>query len=624
MDPTTPGKQTRLHVLERQVIRLERRLEKLNRLSERYAKSRLVIALIGGFISLASFEFIGNVWGWILTGLFVALFSSIVYYHNRIKNSLTRHKIWLEVKTTQIARIQLDWERIPSALFIPPRSDHPFEIDLDITGEHSLHQLMDIATSREGSQRLRNWLLATTPDPELIQKRQDLVKELSSLSLFRDKLFLYTALASKDSYGKWEGTCLLEWLQRPASSKSLKLTLFILGILAAANISILILTSLALIPKFWRVTYFIYFGILFIKQKESKDAFRDVLSLESTLNKLKAIFQHLEAYRYGNRPNLARLCEPFRDPQKRPSLQLKQITRIASALSLRSNPLIWFLFNATVPWDVYFVYRLNQCKTALAELLPVWLDILFELEALNSLANFAYLNPNYVFPEVMWDKDLQAYAEPVQGDHRVFRAEELGHPLIPDHQVVRNDFALNEGNKIIIITGSNMAGKSSFLRTLGMNLCLAYAGGPVHARSFQTSLFRIFTCMRVNDSVTDGFSYFYAEVKRLKALLSAIEKDSFPVFFLIDEIFKGTNNRERLIGSRAYIRALTKQTGIGAIATHDLELVKLADEIPEIVNYHFREEVKEGRMIFDYKLRPGPCPTTNALKIMEMEGLPVE
>ena len=206
-----------------------------------------------------------------------------------------------------------------------------------------------------------------------------------------------------------------------------------------------------------------------------------------------------------------------------------------------------------------------------------------------------------------------------------FTGQALGHPLIPADEKVCNDFSLMQQGTLVIITGSNMAGKSSFLRTLGVNLALAYAGGPVNADHLETGLFRLFSTIRVSDSVTDGFSYFYAEVRRLKALLDALEAEHpYPLFFLIDEIFKGTNNRERLIGSRAYIRALVGRNGMGLISTHDLELVQLADEIPQVRNAHFREEVVDGRMVFDYRLRPGPCPTTNALKIMQLEGLPVE
>ncbi len=168
-----------------------------------------------------------------------------------------------------------------------------------------------------------------------------------------------------------------------------------------------------------------------------------------------------------------------------------------------------------------------------------------------------------------------------------------------------------------------MSGKSTFLRTLGVNYILAYAGGPVCATAFQTIRCRIFTCIQVSDSVNDGVSYFYAEVKRLKSLLTELQKDhEWPLLFLIDEIFKGTNNRERMIGSRAYVQELAKGRGVGLIATHDLELVELADKIDGLYNYHFKEEVFNGKMVFDYELRPGPCPTSNALKIMQMEGLP--
>ena len=170
-----------------------------------------------------------------------------------------------------------------------------------------------------------------------------------------------------------------------------------------------------------------------------------------------------------------------------------------------------------------------------------------------------------------------------------------------------------------------MAGKSTFLRTVGVNLILAYAGGPVDATALTTTLFRPYTCIKVSDSVTGGISYFYAEVQRLRALLDALDADEpLPLFFLIDEIFRGTNNRERLQGSRAYIRSLVGKAGVGLISTHDLELVKLSGEFDAVNNYHFRDDVRDGRMVFDYLLRPGPCPTTNALKIMALEGLPVE
>jgi DNA mismatch repair ATPase MutS len=202
---------------------------------------------------------------------------------------------------------------------------------------------------------------------------------------------------------------------------------------------------------------------------------------------------------------------------------------------------------------------------------------------------------------------------------------DLGHPLIASDTRVMNNFHLDELGTAVIITGSNMAGKSSFLRAVGVNLQLAYCGSVVCAADMTVGMFRTFTSIRVSDSVVDGFSYFYAEVRRLKSLLMALKADdSIPLFYLIDEIFRGTNNRERLIGSRAYLQALVGANGVGLIATHDLELVKLEDELRPVQNYHFREDVINGKMRFDYRLRPGPSPTTNALKIMALAGLPVD
>ena len=269
-----------------------------------------------------------------------------------------------------------------------------------------------------------------------------------------------------------------------------------------------------------------------------------------------------------------------------------------------------------LPWNLQVARYLNRYKAEISQSLPQWLEVWFELEALGSLAGYAYLNPDNVFPEII-DDMAEAQA--------LFQAEALGHPLIPHQDRVCNDFSIAGAGAVHLITGSNMSGKSTFLRTVGVNVRLAYAGGPVNATACRLSAVRLFSCLNVSDSVTDGISYFYAEVKRLRALLDELEQDaSCPLLYLIDEIFRGTNNRERYLGSRAYIRALAGKTGLGLIATHDLELVKLADELPQLKNYHFRETVANGRMLFDYHLRPGPCPTTNALKIMQLEGLPVE
>jgi DNA mismatch repair ATPase MutS len=276
------------------------------------------------------------------------------------------------------------------------------------------------------------------------------------------------------------------------------------------------------------------------------------------------------------------------------------------------NPVIGLLINLVLPWDFFFAYLAAIYRQEVSQSLPAWLQSITSLEALISLANFSHLNPDYTFPEI--DPSVQP----------VFQVEGLGHPLIPEQQKVRNDFQVNALGQVALITGSNMAGKSTFIKTIGVNLCLAYAGGPVDAASLHAQPFRLHTCIRISDSLTDGFSYFYAEVKCLRKLMDELAGETTPLLYLIDEIFRGTNNRERLIGSRAFLRTIAGMSGIGFVATHDLELTSLAEENQQISNYHFRDAVETGRLVFDYKIRPGPSPTTNALKIMVMEGLPGE
>jgi hypothetical protein len=364
-------------------------------------------------------------------------------------------------------------------------------------------------------------------------------------------------------------------------------------------------------PPLFLLSWALYGVIFALRSGDAAPIFEDAYFLEKNLRQLGAVFGFLERFRFGPHARIQAMCAPFVDGAERPSHATRRVTRLLAMAGLRQNPFLWLLLNGLLPWDIFVAERLRVFREALSEKLPGWLDVWFELEALSSLATAVYLNPDAIFPSFT-DTNVPISAEAV------------GHPLIPDETRVNNDFRVASMGDIHIITGSNMAGKSSFLRTLGVNLALAYAGGPVFADSFSAVIFRIYTSIRVADSVTDGFSYFYAEVRRLQGLLAALNADDErPLFFLIDEIFRGTNNQERLIGSQSYVKALVGGKGVGLIATHDLELAKLADASPRIHNFHFRDGVADGRMVFDYRLHPGPCPTTNALKIMALAGLPV-
>ena len=610
----------RLQQLERQIARLERRATFLGEISRKYWNARRILFIAGVLLALGFCSVAGKTPAWIVAGLLTIVFVVVTIFHNRVRDSLTRISVLRDIKQIQIARILLDWDRLPSSAPSPSLAAHPFANDLDIAGERSLHRLLDCAVTKEGSERLKSWLLSIRPDVELIEHRQALVQELKDQSVFRDKLQLLSALARARTSNPapkgpqhWNSGILVDWIERAAPHGSLLPTILVLSTLSALNIVIITLAALGRIPPIWPLTILLYGGGMMFMQHRIAAAWGELQELEKALTHFTVVFRYLESRSYKKTPRLAEVCAPFLDPNKQPSREMKRLGRLAAALGVRTNPILSLVAHAVVPWDFIFTHRLELLRKELAHLVPRWLDAWYELETLNSLANFAYLNPHYVMPELS------------SGEKR-FSAQRLGHPLLSYQTKVCNDFELDQNQRIVILTGSNMAGKSTFLRTIGVNLCLAYAGAPVNAERLHTSLFRLFTCIKVSDSVQDGLSYFYAEVKRLQALLAAATVDDpLPVLFLIDEIFRGTNSRERLIGSRSYIRALSQSNVVGLVATHDLELIKLADEIEGgVANLHFREDVSNGRMVFDYRLRTGPCPTTNALTIMRLEGLPVD
>jgi multidrug transporter EmrE-like cation transporter len=607
-------RQSRQQATERQLRRLENRLIEKRAQSSKFTQYRLAVFFTALALSALINFTLDETLAWTVFSAGMLVFSIVAYCHFQLNRSIKKHEIWLDWKSSQLARMHLDWRLIPRTDDAPVDPEHPFALDLDIVGLRSLHRLLDIAVSKEGSERLKQWLLVLRPDPDAIFQRQALVHELIPLSHFRNNLFLTFSLASKQHL---EGKKLISWLHRQEKPRVLPVLLFLLTVMAGSNILLFALHQLGVLPAYYIWTLIAYIFVFLMNHKVIETILSDSTFLDDELAKLQAILKFLETYPYQNKEALKKICEPFWQAKERPSRQISKIKRVALLVGLRGNPLLNLVLNGVCPWDFYCANLLFRSKKELAEIVPEWLDIFFELEALLALANLGYLNPEYAFPEVV--------NEDSGNGQIILEAKAIGHPLIPFGQKISNDFSQTEIGEMALITGSNMAGKSTFLKTLGINLCLAYAGGPVDAAELRCSLLRIFTCIKINDSVTDGFSYFYAEVRRLKKLLGELEAtDHEPIFFLIDEIFKGTNNRERLIGSRAYIRSLANRHGLGAISTHDLELVHLAEEINSIKNYHFREEVVNGKMAFDYKLRPGPCPTTNALKIMQLEGLPVE
>lgn len=596
---------TKCDLLERQRDRLDRRTTALRRAANRYSWLRLVIFILTTVLSFVLLNTPLLSWLVLIGG--AAAFAVTVAIHRRYQTALDRLTLLREVTAAQIARLTLTWPDLPPTPLPDLPADHPYAADLDLVGERSLLHLIDTTIARESSDRLRDWLLTLPASLATSRDRQALVRELVPLTTFRHRLTLHASQSASTIKRRWQAGRILSWLAAPAASPPLAL-LVVLVPLAVANIVLFILEQTQGIPPYWGYTFAAYVLLSVTQVRAVLSLGGEANTLLDSLRQLSAVLGYLERYNPGQHPRLAALCAPYHTGD-RPSAQLRRVAWVVSAASLQRNPLLWIILNAVVPWDIYFAYRLERLRARLADTLPTWLESWFTIEAASALANFADLHPENAFPTLT--------------DDLTWRGRGLRHPLIV--APVANDFAFADLGEIALITGSNMSGKSSFLRTLGVNMVLAYAGGPVSADEFAVSHFRLFTQMRVSDSITEGYSYFYAEVRRLAQLLAALDDESGPpLVFLVDEIFRGTNNRERLIGSRSFIRALVGRRGVGVIATHDLELTGLADDLRQVRNFHFEDQVADGRMTFDYTLRPGASTSTNALTIMRQVGLPVE
>ena len=593
---------------EQTLTRLLRRGDRLHRLgtgaSASFSRWRLILFLIGLLTTVGLYRLGQYSEGNWSTALFLIGFVIVAAYHNRLEHRIHRLTIWSALKRQHLARLCLDWQALPPCTPVKAEA-HLYARDLDLTGPHSLLHLLDTATSTQGRERLASWLLTQPPDEQTWKSRQQLVRELTRLTNVRDRLTIQARLMGE---AEINGHRIAAVLQHQLHLPYLHIILPVQALLAVLTAGLALAALLNLLPGYWMISFGLY-AVIYLSTDQGEELLEHAVGLHHEVEKLGSVLQFLERRANNTGSPLAAACRALTVAETAPSALIRHLAWALHGVSVKAHPLIHLAFNALCPWDLFFTFRLQQFQRRIQHLLPLWLDCLAEIEAASALATFAYLHPAYLWPAPAGAAALTATG--------------LGHPLIPSDKRVANDITLTGRGTIHLVTGSNMSGKSTFLRTIGINLCLAQAGAPVCANTFSWTWSRLACCIRVNDSLDAGLSFFYAEVKRLKSILQATEdRDAPPVLFLIDEIFKGTNNRERLIGSRAYIQALAHSNGYGLVTTHDLELTDLEQSTPGLINSHFQETVAAGTLQFDYKLRSGPCPTTNALRIMELEGLP--
>jgi hypothetical protein len=599
--------------LENQLRRLEHKTGKLRKLNKRISTLRFITFIVAcGLVYVAARSGIPWVLGVVL-GLAVCFFGWLVVWHRKIDKTQKLFSNFANIRQNHLARMMLNWDEIPYSSQNEMNSDHPFAQDFNLIGEQSILRLINTTNYEGSSSYLKRWFLQGSINPEALKKRQHLIRELKPMAHFRDRLQLSTKLAAGQAPEEnWTMDDLLAEL-RSTKQKKFTLPLLILGSLSAANIILLILFLAGILFPWVVISFAIYLATYNAYSSKIAGLFDEANQIQNLLSQFRGSLLYLESFPFKKDSKLKEFCAIYQREEQKPSRYLKKILRIASAASSQGSELIWLIFNAVVPWDMYFSKKLQAYKKDLEPKLAEWLDRFYQLEALNAIANYAWLNPDYIFS--------------LPGDHTAepaFSARDLGHPLLPKNQKVTNDVEMSGVGDLYLITGSNMAGKSTFLRTIGINLALCFAGAPVDASRFTTIPFRLFSSINVTDSLNEGLSHFYAEVKRLRKLMDELNaKHSVPLFYFVDEIYRGTNNRERLKGSSAFLKEVVGKNGIGLVTTHDLELAKFEKAMPSLTNWHFEETIEEGEMYFDYKLKKGPCTSTNALMIMQNEGLPV-
>ncbi|MBO6524795.1 MAG: hypothetical protein JJ971_13270 [Balneolaceae bacterium] len=599
--------------LERHIARIERIIEQRQKRSDLFSKVRFSYFLTALFGVYFTYGLLPDVIYLISLIVWVAGFLVLIDRHRSVYQSQEKVEHLRDIKKEHIARMDLDWDSIKYQPIDKETKNHPFANDLDILGKHSLHHLIDTSIYKASAEKLTEWFLSDSPNKDEITTRQQQVKELVPLNAFRDKLRVIGLFTAKHTLQKdWSIEDMLIWLRLPKKI-GLKIPLLVLSMLSAWNITFgILLLNGVLSPLPFVIGLIVYLAFFKLNDQKIVDLFDSSYQIEKILNQFKAILFHVEGFKTQKGSELEMLLTSFQAGDERPSQFIKKTQGLLNRAALKANRILHLVINFIVPWDFYYALRIEELKQELEPKLTNWLDTFYELEALNSLANFAMLNPEYTWPEFEKDSD------------QVFSAKGLGHPLIPSQLRIANDFEVRKGKDLFLITGSNMAGKSTFLRTVGINLVLTYSGAPVCAKSFNTRFFRVFSSINITDSLDDGLSHFYTEVKRLRFLLDELlKKDELPLFFFVDEIYRGTNNRERYTGSAAFLKEVAGKNGVGLVSSHDLELADLESEIPELSNWHFVESIEEGKMNFEYKLRSGPCPSTNALEIMKMEGLPI-
>ena len=591
-----------LDIYQQQIVKHKTELKKLEKRGVMFGWLRFLTIVL----AFTSIWWIWKNGSYILipiTVLFIALFLFILAKHLANNTAIENLQRLIGINETEIQVLGHHFTYLPDGSELKPEN-HEYANDLDIFGRASLFQYINRCTSQQGKKLFAGWLLDPASS-EIIADRQEAINELSQKFEWRQQLQSYGFAHSIniDTERKIENWLLedFQFMNKP----HWKLLRFVLP---AISFGLLTLHLIDIIPSA------LFYPAIFLMLVTSFGISKMIMPSFTKLNKVAPQLETLSdsvswiEKSDGKSRMLVQLKSKYTDGSMLSSQSIRKLKKILDNTDIRLNPLVFIPLNTFLFWDLQQVMILENWKKENKEHIGHWFHSLAEIETLSTLANLSFNHPGWAFANI-------------SKEHGTVVADSLGHPLIPKEKLVTNTFSTEGNMGLNLITGSNMAGKSTFLRSVGVNIVLAMMGSPVCAASFTVSNMKVISSMRVSDNLEENTSTFYAELKKLKEVIEAVYR-SEKVFLLLDEILRGTNSADRHTGSKALIKQLIHHNAAGLIATHDLELAKLADEFPlNLHNYHFDVQVAGDELYFDYKLKKGVCTSMNASLLMKKIGI---
>lgn len=563
---------------------------------------RLLLFAAAVIVAVAAWRY-GDSRGYFVCTLPALAFFVAAFRHERVERDRLLAARAASFYEDGLRRMRGEWRGHGIAGDAYAASSHLFARDLDLFGVGSLFELLCIARTRSGEETLAKWLSAAA-EPQEVRRRQAAIEELRNGLDLREEV----AVLGHDVRAAVPPTALSEWAEGPGAFRSRAPLWLARGLAVTAVISA---TAWATTP-FPAFPFFLVILAEILAARVLRDSVEGATrAIEGHLNHLRLIASVLERIeeRAVTAPLLGDLRHAIRAEGVSAPEAVRSLQKAIEWMDAANNQL-FALIAFALQWKIQWAYVLDGWRERHGHRVAGWLDALGTWEALSSLAGYAYERPDDPFPDI------------IDGG-AVYEAKDLGHPLIPEQSCVRNSVMLGAATRCLIVSGSNMSGKSTLLRAVGLNAVLANAGAPVRATALRVSPLSIGATIRIEDDVHEGASRFYAEITRLREITKLLDS-ARPLLFLLDEIFAGTNSHDRGIGAAAVVRGLVEAGAIGLVTTHDLALTSIAqDSRGRIENVHFEDHLENGKLSFDYQMRPGIVKKSNALELMRSIGLRV-